>query len=183
MGLFICTFVLFYNPGNIQGINQLLSLWSPMEGLQPYCSRWSHCRSNKNGNKIRGKRKHIANTGSEITWNQVRQCSVCPSCLMGGKDLKIRFRSDIRKRFFSVGWWGTGTGRTEELWRHQAWKYSKSAWMWPWAVWSSRKCPCPRHGVGNWAIYKIPSKLKHSVRMIRSSERCLGANYAICECM
>lgn len=52
MRLFIYTLMLFDNLGNIWGINQSLFLWRPVGGLQPRCSRWSHCKSNKTENKI-----------------------------------------------------------------------------------------------------------------------------------
>lgn len=89
MRLFIYTLMLFDNLGNIWGINQLLFLWRPVGGLQPRCSRWSHCKSNKTENKIWKKRKHIANTGFETIWKQVVRHSVCSSSLLVWKGLKM----------------------------------------------------------------------------------------------
>lgn len=63
--LFICTFffLLFYNLGNIWGINQLLFQQRAREDLQPPCSRWGQCKSNGSVDKTWAKGNTVQRQG------------------------------------------------------------------------------------------------------------------------
>jgi len=56
------------------------------------------------------------------------------------------FRLDIRDKFLPWGWWDTGTGCSERLWRPHLWKYSRPGWKGLWATWSSWSCPWSLQG-------------------------------------
>lgn len=74
--LFICTFMLFYNPGNIQGINQLLFQQRATEALQPPCSRWGQCRSNRSEDTVWTKGNTLQKQGWKTPESRFEQ-SVC----------------------------------------------------------------------------------------------------------
>lgn len=71
-----------------------------------------------------------------------------------------RFRSDRRKKFFTMKvWWDVGTGRPEKLWvPHPC---SGPSWMGLWATWSCGRCPWLWQGGWNQMIFNIPSNLNY----------------------
>lgn len=129
-----------------------------LRGAEFVSPQWEHVSAAADhcGPHLSGKDAHSVRIAlhSSMTWKVVLSGHPKSSCWGVCKEQTRKVlmscwdevRGNRREHCQIRGWWVTSTGCPEKLWLCHPWNYSRLGWTE--VTWSSRKLPCPWHGVG-----------------------------------